>query len=138
MQLHQLLTSSYSAPGESLADPPGSSVLIAAVTWFQSALLGTVATVIAVIAIASLGFMMLTGRVNLRSGAAAIVGSFVLFGASTIVVGLQFALSSSSDTIAASTLPPSPAQVPVTAVPEPVASSRPPYDPYAGASVPEP
>ena len=51
--------------------------------------MGTVATVAAVIAIASVGFMMLTGRINWRHGATVILGCFVLFGASAIVAGIR-------------------------------------------------
>ncbi len=56
-------------------------------------LLGTVATVAAVIAVAFVGFMMLTGRMNWRHGAAVIVGCFILFGATSIVAGIQTAAS---------------------------------------------
>ena len=52
-------------------------------------LLGTIATVVAVIAVAAVGFMMLTGRINWRYGATVIVGCFVLFGASSIVAGIH-------------------------------------------------
>ena len=57
----------------------------------QGTLLGTVATVIAVMAVASIGFMMLTGRMNWRFGATVIIGVFILFGATTIVAGIQSA-----------------------------------------------
>ena len=50
-------------------DPEGSGVFVNAVHWLQGTLLGTVATVVAVIAIASVGFMMLAGRINWRHGA---------------------------------------------------------------------
>ena len=46
------------------ADPEGSGPLINAVSWLQGTLLGTVATVAAVIAVAVVGFMMLTGRMK--------------------------------------------------------------------------
>jgi type IV secretion system protein VirB2 len=52
-------------------------------------LLGTVATVAAVIAVAAVGFMMLTGRMNWRHGATVILGCFVLFGAGAIVAGIR-------------------------------------------------
>src|SRR3546814_18729752 len=52
-------------------------------------LLGTVATVVAVIAVATVGFMMLTGRINWRYGATVILGCFILFGAASIVAGIQ-------------------------------------------------
>lgn len=70
-------------------DPEGSGVIVAAVNWLQGTLLGTVATVVAVIAVAAVGFMMLTGRVNWRHGAVVILGCFVLFGAASIVAGIQ-------------------------------------------------
>jgi type IV secretory pathway VirB2 component (pilin) len=41
-------------------DPQGSGVVVGAVAWLQGTLLGTVATTVAVIAIAAVGFMMLT------------------------------------------------------------------------------
>ena len=62
-----------------------------AVHWVQGTLLGTVATVAAVIAVASVGFMMLSGRMNWRYGASVILGCFILFGAASIVAGIQSA-----------------------------------------------
>lgn len=73
----------------SLSDPAGSGAIVSAVRWLQGTLLGTVATVVAVIAIASVGFLMLTGRINWRYGATVILGCFVLFGAASIVAGIQ-------------------------------------------------
>lgn len=72
-------------------DPEGSGVLISAFEWMQNTLLGTVATVAAVIAVAVVGFMMLTGRVNWRHGAVVILGCFILFGAGSIVAGIRSA-----------------------------------------------
>jgi len=119
----------------SLADSPaGSSVLVAAISWLQDVLLGTAATSIAVIAIAAIGFGMLTGRVNIRHGATVILGCFILFGASTIVNGLRYAASGVGDydpppVVVAAPPPPIPPRVQPTRAPAP-------YDPYAGASVP--
>lgn len=84
------LLSAQSAFSQSY-DPEGSGVLVSAVNWLQGTLLGTVATVIAVIAVAAVGFMMLTGRVNWRHGAVVIFGCFILFGAASIVAGIQSA-----------------------------------------------
>lgn len=70
-------------------DPAGSGVIVSAVNWLQGTLLGTVATVVAVIAVAVVGFMMLTGRINWRYGATVILGCFILFGAASIVAGIQ-------------------------------------------------
>lgn len=74
---------------ESVADPAGSGVLVSAVHWLQGTLLGTVATVVAVIAVAMVGFLMLTGRINWRYGATVILGCFILFDAASIVAGIQ-------------------------------------------------
>lgn len=73
------------------ADPAGSGVLVNAVGWLQGTLLGTAATTVAVIAVAAVGFMMLTGRMNWRHGAVVILGCFIVFGAATIVAGIQTA-----------------------------------------------
>jgi type IV secretion system protein VirB2 len=83
------LFSAATAQAQELADPQGSGVLVSAVQWLQGTLLGTVATVVAVIAVATVGFMMLTGRINWRYGATVILGCFILFGAASIVAGIQ-------------------------------------------------
>ena len=69
--------------------PQGSGPIIGAVNWVQGTLLGNVATAAAVIAVAIIGFMMLTGRMNWKHGITVILGCFVLFGASVIVAGIQ-------------------------------------------------
>ena len=74
---------------DSYSDPSGSGPIVGAVHWLQGTLLGTVATVVAVIAVASVGFLMLTGRINWRYGATVILGCFILFGAASIVAGIQ-------------------------------------------------
>ncbi|MFK7841715.1 MAG: TrbC/VirB2 family protein [Sphingorhabdus sp.] len=79
---------------DAYADPAGSGVLVNAAQWVQGTLMGTFATVAAVIAIAVVGFMMLTGRINWRYGATVILGCFILFGAASIVAGIQSAASS--------------------------------------------
>lgn len=70
-------------------DPAGSSPIANALDWIQGTLMGRVATTVAVIAVAAVGFMMLTGRMNWKFGATVILGCFVLFGAATIVAGIQ-------------------------------------------------
>lgn len=84
----------FLTPGAALAqgaDPQGSGPIVAALAWLQGTLLGNVATAVAVMAVAAIGFMMLTGRMNWRFGATVIIGVFILFGASTIVAGIQSA-----------------------------------------------
>ena len=73
------------------ADPAGSGPIGGAAEWLQGTLLGNVATTIAVIAVAAVGFMMLTGRINWRYGATVVLGLFVVFGAASIVGGIQSA-----------------------------------------------
>ena len=80
-----------SAPAAAAADPQGSGPIVAALMWMQGTLLGNVATAVAVIAVAMVGFMMLTGRMNWRFGATVIIGCFILFGAGAIVSGIQSA-----------------------------------------------
>ncbi len=71
------------------ADPAGSGPIVSALGWLRDTLLGNVATMVAVIAVAMVGFMMLTGRMNWRFGATVILGCFILFGAASIVAGIQ-------------------------------------------------
>lgn len=79
------------AQAQSFDDPAGSGPLVGAMRWLQGTLLGTVATIAAVIAVASVGFMMLSGRLNWRYGATIILGCFILFGAAAIVEGIRSA-----------------------------------------------
>jgi type IV secretory pathway VirB2 component (pilin) len=118
-----------------LADPNG-SVLVAAVQWLQGTLLGTVATTIAVIAVASVGLMMLSGRVSLRRAGEVILGCFILFGASAIAAGIQSAAGSADDAA------PDPMPVPLVVTPPapPPVVVPPPtifVDPTGGVAVPD-
>lgn len=70
-------------------DPAGSSPLVAALGWVQGTLLGNLATTAAVIAVAVVGFMMLTGRIEWRRGLTVVVGCFIIFGAAAIVAGIR-------------------------------------------------
>jgi type IV secretion system protein VirB2 len=85
------LASSFSAHAQTASDPRGSGPILAAVNWVQGTLLGNVATAVAVVAVAIVGFMMLTGRMNWRHAITVIVGCFILFGAAAIVAGIQTA-----------------------------------------------
>jgi type IV secretory pathway VirB2 component (pilin) len=85
-----LLALAIAAPQPAFAaDPAGSGPIVNALGWLQGTLLGNVATAVAVIAVAMVGFMMLTGRMNWRFGATVIIGCFILFGAASIVAGIQ-------------------------------------------------
>ena len=70
-------------------DPQGSGAITGALAWIQGTLLGSVATAVAVIAVASVGLLMLTGRMNWRFGATVVLGLFILFGAAAIVGGIR-------------------------------------------------
>ena len=74
---------------QAAGDPAGSSPLLAALTWVQGTLLGNLATTAAVIAVAVIGYMMLTGRFDWRRGIITLVGIFVIFGAVSIVAGIR-------------------------------------------------
>jgi len=67
MALTALLAAAPAAQAQG-ADPAGSSPLLAALTWVQGTLLGNLATTAAVIAVAIIGYMMLTGRFEWRRG----------------------------------------------------------------------
>jgi type IV secretory pathway VirB2 component (pilin) len=88
MALAALLAAAPAAQAQA-ADPAGSSPLLAALSWVQGTLLGNVATTAAVIAVAIIGYMMLTGRFEWRRGLVVLVGIFVIFGAVSIVAGIR-------------------------------------------------
>jgi type IV secretion system protein VirB2 len=71
------------------ANPAGSGPINAALGWVEGTLLGSLATTAAVIAVAVVGLMMLTGRIDWRRGLTVILGAFILFGAATIVAGIR-------------------------------------------------
>lgn len=110
----------------SLSDPPGSQVLISAARWVNDVMLGPLATTVAVIAIALVGFAMLSGRIDWRRGLMAVAGCFLLFGAPAIVAGLVGSREWGGGTTVVAATPAS----------EPIAKPLPEnYDPYAGASL---
>ena len=89
-------------------DPP-SNVFAAAVQWLEGVLLGSVATIIAVLAVACLGLLLMSGRIDLRRAVQVIFGCFVLFGASSIARGIIAAISGDTGVPAISAMaPPTP------------------------------
>jgi type IV secretion system protein VirB2 len=112
-----------------LLSDPGSSVLVRAVSWLEHAMFGSLATMIAVLAVGLLGFALLTGRTDPKRAIRVAAGCFILFGAPAIANGLLAVSRGQGDSIAiksaAGTAPPSAPIVPAN-----------PFDPYAGASVP--
>lgn len=102
------------------------SVFTEAVAWVERLVVGSIATSVAVLAIATLGALLLTGRSDWRQAFRTIVGCFIVFGASGIVGGLLGTNSSGAESVSITPPPP------VTS--EPRVSGRP-YDPYAGAAL---
>jgi type IV secretory pathway VirB2 component (pilin) len=111
------------------------NAISSALAWLQGAVLGTVATTVAVIVVASVGFLMLTGRIDVRRAAQIVFGCFIIFGASTIASGILGAVEvRGPDPNLASAAPPPPPQLPPPPAIPSVAAT--PYDPYAGAALP--
>ncbi|MEO6215199.1 MAG: TrbC/VirB2 family protein [Sphingomonas sp.] len=122
----------------SLLDPPDASPIVAAVSWVQGTLLGTVATASAIIAVASVGYGMLSGRASWRHGSRVVLGCLILFGAPSVVRGVQSRIG----TYLPSDLPipaypvarEAPPQLVIPEVPQQPSDQS--YDPYAGAAAP--
>lgn len=116
-------------PQQSLFESQSGSSFGATIDWISSVLLGELAITLSVLAVAMLGFSLLSGRLHLRLGGRVVLGLFLLLGAPAIVTAFSVGLIGASDT--GSTVvferapPPSPRQ------------DLPPanYDPYAGASL---
>jgi len=111
----------------SLFDAANEGSVPAAIAWLNGTLLGTVATGLAIMAVAFIGFTMLSGRLAIRDGIRVIIGCFVLFGASYVASSLsalayggtrtQTIVAPPTDLAPRAELPPAD------------------YDPYAGASL---
>jgi len=71
------------------SDPAGSGPILGALEWMQGTLMGNLATTAAVIAVAIVGLMMLTGRIDWRRGVTVVIGAFIIFGAVAIVQGMR-------------------------------------------------
>lgn len=120
------------APTGSLAYRGEPDVFVAAAQWVQGVLLGSLSTTITVIAVATVGLLMLSGRLNLRRGATVIVGCFILFGAASIAQGLLSMGGARETYVAPASAPPVIASVdPALIAPAPSADQA---DPYAGAA----
>lgn len=102
--------------------------------WLTDLLSGPIATFLATLAIAFLGFQLLSGRMAVRRGALVIFGCMVLFGSGVVAQSLMDLARGP----AIAPLPaPATAAVPAPEQPEPRATSRPasnPFDPYGGGN----
>lgn len=119
-------------PTTSLTDPPLDSPIAAGLAWVQGAALGSTATAIAVIAVAVIGMLALSGRIELRRSVTTIIGCFLLFGAAGIASGLIE--KRSQDTL--DNLNAKGDSAPLEHSFQKKHVQSPAYDPYAGASVP--
>jgi type IV secretory pathway VirB2 component (pilin) len=114
----------------SLFDKPAQPVLGAAGEWTQGALGGTLATTLCVIAIAILGLLLLSGRLQVRRSVEVVLGCFLLLGAGLLAVQLQRLAGQAGESGMAGG-PQATLAEPAETPPLPPANS----DPYAGASL---
>jgi type IV secretory pathway VirB2 component (pilin) len=115
-----------------MSDQIGETAIVGAVHWVQALLVGSAATSLAVIAVASVGFLLLAGRLDVRRAVQVVFGCFIIFGASSIAGGLMQAING-NDAYSQASTPDFPQRPP----PPPTVATPPgSYDPYAGASVP--
>ena len=113
-----------------LFSPTGSNNLSSAVEWITSLLFGSLAIGLCIIAVAFIGMLMLTGRIDFRRAGFVVIGCFVLLGAPMIATGFIGAFQEAT--------PPSPIMVAPLADPslQPRVELPPStYDPYGGASL---
>lgn len=110
---------------------PSDAAIPTAVEWAVGTLLGSVATGLAVLVVSFLGFGMLAGRIDWRTGARVVLGIFILFGAPMIVRELM-ALGPNGDAV-------KPGQLATGGIPQQptVPNNAPEADPYAGAGLPQ-
>jgi type IV secretory pathway VirB2 component (pilin) len=106
-----------------------SPALAGAAHWIEGALLGGWGTSLAVLAVAWLGFGMLTGTLSLRRSGLLVLGCAIMFSAPTLarsLLGLARPAAGGNSEIAVA-----------RPVPPPLPKTTPPiFDPYAGAAVP--
>lgn len=103
--------------------------MLAALTWIESTLTGTVGTSLAVLAVGWFGLALLSGQASLRRGAMVVIGCFILFGAPSLARGLMGLAGNARDASAAP-------QASLVTPPPPAPPMPPDFDPYAGAAVP--
>lgn len=116
-------------PQQSLLEYQGGSVFESTIGWINNVLLGELSVMLSVIAVAIFGFVLLTGRLNLRHGGRVVLGIFILLGAPVIASAFAttwggYAEASPQVVFEAPPTQVSPRQLPPAN-----------YDPYAGASL---
>lgn len=109
------------------------SAFEAAVQWVNFVLTGPLSTMFGVIAVALVGFAMLGGRFEGRRTIHLIVGSFILFGSSALARGLMDLTDAGSGPAVVYRS----VDIPQPELPPKASGATNPFDPYAGASVPQ-
>lgn len=113
----------FGAPGS-----PGPSAITNAMDWMAGLIGGSAATAIAVVAVALVGFAMLSGHVSTRRAASVAIGCFLLFGAHALSVGFLSAVRTDAAREELAIAPP----------PPPPSVKKPkPFNPYSKASMGE-
>lgn len=116
------------AIGNSLFNAASEPVLPSATGWVTASLFGDIAVSLCVLAVAFVGFMLMTGRLALREGVRVAIGCFTLLSAPIIAAGLHTA---AGDVDAVN----SPKELIIETAPAPSPPPSASYDPYAGASL---
>ena len=111
---------------------PDGNAISGTLVWLDSLLLGKTGTSLAVVAVAFVGFRIMSGELPIRHGIRVIIGAFILFGSPLLARSL-LGLASSNEAPVPAPLEIAP-PLPVLTPRAPVATT--PFDPYAGASVP--
>lgn len=120
---------------ELYAEVPRTDAIVAAVGWVESLLTGPLATSVAVLAVAGVGFTMLTGRIDVRRAASVVMGCFLIFGAPLIAAALRGLIEPTSIVLTVESAPPTTMNgpyLPAYRAPAPDA-----FDPYASTSAPQ-
>jgi type IV secretory pathway VirB2 component (pilin) len=106
----------------------GGESVAAAAMWLEMLLTGRLATIVAVIAVALLGYGMMAGRLSARRAAEVVLGCFIVFGAPVIARGLLAAVAAPPAGLAP------PAAIPAPMMPSPAGGGQTnvnPFDPYS-------
>ena len=113
----------------SLLDVPSEPVLASASGWVTGLMSGSLAIALCVLAIAFVGFLLMSGRFAVRDALRVVLGCFVLLGAPAIALGLR---AVATDTAQQG----EPVMPAIIEAPPPPPLPQSTFDPYAGFSLP--
>ncbi len=116
----------------SVLAPKDDYALLEAAHWIDGVLLGPIATSMAIVAVALLGFAMLMGRINIHRALSVLLGCFLLFGARGIAEGLRSVGGNEAAAPSSAAGPPPPIY---PNVPKVHGGNSNAFDPYSGAAV---